>query len=271
MIVYSAALLSDSNFAKPQIGYQTWARAMPATSVTVSTETASGPKDAPLRPDTAEYWQASAMPATWKINLGQARDINYVGVAGHQIGSKGATAKVELSLDDSAYTQLASDAVPTNDTPLMFIGSQTTGQYVRLTLTGSLVPRVASIYVGVTLQMMKMPAGGWRPVPLARKTTLQQTLSRGGQFLGQGFRSHGIESEIGFKNLSAAWIRSGAFTNFDAFSRAARGLPYFLAWNPLQYPSEIGYVWTEKDIVPKYSGQGDLMDVNWSVVGVGAA
>jgi hypothetical protein len=72
MIIYPPALvLSVSTpLTKPRIGWQTHTRTAVIGDITVSTEAADGPRDAPLRPDTFEYWLPTAMPATWTINLG---------------------------------------------------------------------------------------------------------------------------------------------------------------------------------------------------------
>ncbi|MCH8172658.1 MAG: hypothetical protein IIA70_05030 [Proteobacteria bacterium] len=82
---YVLALAHDQN--NPHIAYQTWVRDRVAADITVSSETAEGPKDAPLRPDTHEFWQADVLPATWRIDLGQPRAVDYVGIAGHTLGS----------------------------------------------------------------------------------------------------------------------------------------------------------------------------------------
>jgi hypothetical protein len=165
------------------------------------------------------------------------------------------------------YNNLFSAAlVPADDAPLLFLDSSRVGRYLRLTLTGTgAVPRVAVVYVGAVLAMEKAVAGGFRPITMSRDTVLSQSLSRGGQFLGQGFRRNGVTTSAAFKNLTAAWVRA----NFDSFSKSARSLPYFFAWNPAQYPLEVGYCWTDKDIVPAYAGLLDNMEVSWTMRGIG--
>lgn len=479
-LVLSAALTATP-LTYPRIGYNNLARGLSASAVTVSTETADGPKDAPLRPDTAEAWAASALPATWTVDLGSAQSIDYVGIAGHTLGSCAAAVALALDSDatlpapylsspgstgnyastpDSAgnsitgdidiraqvaatdytpaandtliakwnptgnqriwsfdiettgnlilrttadgstvrthtssaatavtdgttkwlratraastgvvkfytstdgvtYAQLGTDVAgtvegifdgtapieigsnslgtanpfdgrvyyaevrngiggavvvqcdpsegedgaltwvsglgetwtvntsgappverlthnafatayaPADDAPLMFLDTARVGRYLRVTVTGAgAIPRIASIYVGSVLAMEKQMANPFAPLNMARETVLNQSLSRGGQFLGQGFRRNGVMSSVGFKSLTAAWVRS----YFDPFSRSARSRPYFFSWNPQDYPQEVGYVWTDKDIVPAYSGEIVFgMEVSWSMKGVGAA
>jgi len=105
---YVLALAPDEN--SPHIGYQTWVRDLVAAAITVSTETSAGPKDAILRPDTHEFWQADVLPANMVMDLGQARNVDYVGIAGHTIGS---TVRNFLSLPGTAGNYASSpDAAP---------------------------------------------------------------------------------------------------------------------------------------------------------------
>lgn len=268
MIIYPAGLsLSVSTpLTKPRIGYQNLARGLAIGAVVVSTETAEGPRDAPLRADTFEYWLPSAMPATWTVDLGGMKSLDYVGIASHQLGSLAVTVKVETAPSaGTPYTQLASDVLVSDDGPLLFLDALRTAQFVRLTFTGATPPRVGVIYVGQILAMAKAVTGGFKPIPLARRSTLKQAMSRGGQFLGQSFQRNGVETDANFTQLPAAWVRQ----YFDPFSKAARLYPYFFAWNPQDAPLEVGYVWTRSDIVPAYSGNLDLMDVKWPMEGIG--
>lgn len=270
MIVYTNTFaLTETGLEKPRIGWQTYTRnpnGSPSTSVvvTVSGESSDGPKDAPLRPETHEAWVPPSVPATWKIDLGSSQQIDYAGIGGHTLGSAGATVLLETSLDDSAYTTFAASLAPADDAGIMFLDTQRAARYCRFTVTGA-VARCAVFNLGLVLKMVKSVSGPYAPISMARKTENQFTMSKGGNFLGSAFRRHGLEGSIAFKNLPAAWVRS----NFNAFSKWARGEPYFLAWNPLEFPLEAAYVWSEKDIVPKYNGLLDLMDASWEMVGKG--
>lgn len=280
MIVYRQAfVLSEAAAGRPltypRIGYQTWARdlGLGASSVTVSSEDADGPRDAPLRPDTAEYWLPTALPATWVLDLGSGQTIDYVGIAGHTIGSKGCTVKVETSdgslagsPSEQVWTTFAQEVLPADDAPLLFLAEGVSARYVRIRLTGpGAAPRLAVIYAGKVLAMQRPIYGGHTPITLSRNTTLRQTLSRGGQFIGQTFERHGVQTSASFRHLDADWVRE----SFDPFVKEARKYPYFFAWRPGTWPLEVGYVWTDKDIAPSNMGMRDLMQVSWPMQGIG--
>jgi hypothetical protein len=489
MVLYRAELAGAIAAAYPltnaRIGYQTWLRDLAATAITVSSESSNGPRDAPLRPDSAEYWQPAALPATWVADLGVSRTVDYIGVAGHTLGSLGCalramfsadsalpephlllpgstgnylstpdsaalsvisdlTLVVGVAMDDwtpaaistlankwttsgnqrsymlqvltdgklrlswsangtavlsadssaavgatdgttrwlkstidvddgagnrvikfwtstdfgSTWVQLgttvttagvtsifdstaplvlggndvgatertagkifyatvapgvdgvvagkfdANDATdgasavssgtgqtwtvatsgapaarlnndviatggagyaPADDAPLMLLCPSKIGRYLQIKLTGASAPSIAVIYAGQQLAMSKAVSGPYAPLTLSRDTVLQQAMSRGGQFLGQTFRRNGQLGSAAFRNMDDAWVR----TSFDPFIKSARRYPYFFAWNPSRFPSEVGYCWAPKDIQPKYTGVVSLMDVEWSMRGIG--
>lgn len=270
----TSALAAGVGLHFPRIGYQNYAFDLLASAITASSETANGPKDAPLRPDTAEYWEVSALPATWEIDLGTERSIDYVGIAGHTFGSSLCTVLAETSNNEftgspevEIWTELGGTAAPTDDQPLLFLDDARTCQKVRLTITGGTdMPTMAVFYTGVALVMEIEPIGGGMQAPsLSRQTTLSRTLSRGGQFLGQGFQRHGIKTRAKFELLTPAWYRS----TFDPFAKHARSLPYFYAWWPAQYTDDVIYAWTGEDIVPNYMGVHDYMAVEWEMQATG--
>lgn len=274
MIIYTRSFLagaaaSATPLTHARIGYQTWTRDLAVTSVTVSSETADGPGDAPLRPDTYEYWEASSLPATWTVDLGAARDVDYVGIAGHTIGTQGASVLVEYSTDNATWLPFSAETAPGTDAPILFLDDTTFARYWRVTIDGQNSPgdppRVGVIYIGEVLAMQRMIYGGHTPITLGRDTVLKNAMSRGGQFLGQNIRRMGVATDVAFRHLEAAWYRA----NFDPFVKAARQYPYFFAWRPATYPQEVGYVWTPQNIEPSNMGVRGFMEVRWSMRGIG--
>jgi hypothetical protein len=278
VIVYPQALILSAAAAgmpltHARIGWHTYTRTLDDGDVTASSSTTEGPKDAPLRPDTAEFWQASALPATWTLDLGTLSDVDYVGIAGHTIGSEGGAIKVETSTNtfsgsplEEVWTTFANQIAPADDAPILFLDDSRSVRKVRLTLTGAgTVPRIAVVYAGEVLAMQRMIYGGHTPITLSRQTVLYRALSRGGQFLGQGIRRLGVQGTAHFRHLTSDWYRA----NFDPFVKAARQYPYFFAWRPEDFPLEVAYAWTPDDIAPVNMGVRNFMEVGWSMTGIG--
>ena len=279
MIIYPRSLItSEAAAATPltyaRIGYQTFTvdNSLDATDVTVSSEATSGPRDAPLRPNTDEYWEPTSLPATWKLDLGQAETFDYVGIVG-RLGSVGASVLVETSDgtvgspdNDLIWHTFASEQVPSDDAPMLFLDSSVFRRYVRITVNGSgSMPRLAVVYVGAVLKMPRAIYGGHGPITMQRQTVLYQGLSRGGQFLAQGYRRHGVTGSAMWKNLDASFVRN----SFDPFIKSARKDPFFFAWRPADWPLEVAYAWAPSDIKPVNMGIAGYMQVTVPLQGVG--
>lgn len=264
--ISNALVLAPAQQQQPlthaRIGYHTYTREL--SSATASSVAAGSLVDAPLRPDTFEFWQPTSLPATWQIDLGGYRSIDYVGIAGHTIGTARATIVAETSINGSAW-QVLGEVAPATDAAVMLLGSERVARYLRLRIFGNALPRIAVIYAGIALAMPRAIYGGHTPITLSRETVLDHSLSRGGQFLGQSIRRMGLTGSASFRHLPAQWYRE----QFDPFVRAARRYPYFFAWRPATFPAEVAYVWTDKDIAPSNMGIRDLMDVSWSMQGIG--
>ncbi len=279
MIIYPDAFVLSADAAGqslrfPRIAYQNYLLTLIDADVTASSETAGGPKDSPLRPDTAEYWEPVSVPATWQVDLGATRSIDYAGIAGHTIGSAGASVTAETSMGDvvgspptQVWTELGGEVSPSDDSPLLFLDSARDARHIRFTVEGTTtLPRIAVAYAGIALVMEREVFGsGFRPATLSRETVLNRNLSRGGQLLGQNFRRMGVKNSATFQLLTPTWYRA----NFDPFVKHARQYPYFFAWWPEKYPTEIAFVWTPKDIRPSYMGVIDYMQVTWDMNGIG--
>jgi len=266
MIIYPQALVLSApiTLKNSRIGWQTYTRGGLPSAVTVSTETTEGPKDAPLRSDTAEYWLASAMPATYQYDTGAMRDIDYIALGAHTCGSVGATVTAHTSTDGSVWTAFGGSVFQTDDAPIMFIDEVRSTRHVRVTFTGATPPRLGVLYTGKLLAMMRGCFVGHKPINLSRVTELRTTMSEGGHFLGQSYKRMGMRTSVTFQNLTGAWYRS----DFESFVKAARKYPYFWAWRPYDFPNDVGYVWTREDISPT-NERGGRMTVSWSMEGIG--
>ena len=269
MIIFSQAFALAEATATPlthsRIGYHSYIRDLLAADISASSETTNGPKSSILTPDTYSYWEGTALPGWIKADLGAARDISYGAIVG--FGLSGLGVKMETSTNNVDWTQFSEERVPSGDGPLMWIGTSVVARWVRWSFTGATAPRVAVAMAGQVLAMQRAIYGGHGPIPLSRETVLHNAMSRGGQFLGQGFRRHGVSGQLSYQNLTASWYRA----NFDPFVKSARQYPYVVAWRPATFPLEVVYGWTAEDIRPSNSGKRDFMQVAWPIHGIGHA
>lgn len=269
VIFNNSFLLSESldqPARHPRIGYHTWTldgNVNPG-DVTVSTEADDFPGDAPLRPNTYERWKPTALPATWEIDLGENRTFNYFCIGAHTLGSNACTIKVEYQDPSDTWVEFGTETMLSKDRAVMMLDDEVETDTVRLTVSGSGdMPQIGVIYFGNVLAMSRPIYAGHNPITLNRETRLKSSKSRGGQFLGQNFRRSGLVSSVQFQHLEPDWYRD----NFDPFAKAARNRPFFFAWRPTTYPTEVAYCWTPDDMQPQNDGQPNFMSVSFNLRG----
>lgn len=258
-----------------RIGYQTWTRDLTIAAVSASTEDSEGPRDAPLRPDTGSFWEPTTLPATWTVDFGEDKTVNYVGLLG-TFGSAEVSVQVDFQASvgspASSFSIFGKAVTPDDDAPLIFLDTSRSARYMRVTLgnagspaAAAELPRLQVAYAGQVLKMARPVYGGVAPMPLSRDTVLTRNLSRGGQFLGQGFRRQGLNGALNWRHLTATWYRA----NFDPFVLQARRYPFFIAWRPETFEDDTAYAWTTEDIVPSNMGIRDFMQVTLNMHGIG--
>lgn len=243
-----------------RIGYQSICT---ASNVIASSEAAGFPAGDATNIFTNEFWQPTALPATWTCDAGTGADTDYIGIAAHTLGSSQCSVTIEYSTDNSTWTQLNA-FLPPDNRPVMLIYPTVTARWWRFTLNGPTIPRIGVIYIGQALQMQRAIYGGHAPLTLSRQTTIYNQLSESGQFMARSIIRQGNSTSFEWKNLTADWYREF----FDPFVRAARTRPFFIAWRPSRFPEEVGYVWTSEDIKPSNMGTRDYMQVSMTVYGV---
>ena len=198
-------------------------------------------------PWTSERWRAETMPATVNFSF-DAAEIDYIGIAAHNMGDLGTNIKVEVTTDGIAYTELYVAQVGEN-VPIMLLLESSFVSGLRITLTGDDAPEIGVVYAGKALAMQRCITGGFKPYYMAYDTTIYGGLSEAGQFTARTIRRKGIDVSASFNNLSPQWVRS----NIRPLIKKMRYRPFFFLWRPDLYPFEAAYVFCDKTDAPSYS------------------
>lgn len=244
----------------PRIGWQTWTRDDASIAVASSSEVATYEDDNVLTENTYEWWQPTSLPATLTFTLSSAQDVNYVGIAAHTMGTNNCAYKWQYH-DGSGWEDLV-DASTTSNEPIMGLFDSVNATQFRLNiLSGDDEPLIGVVYFGEVLESERGIYVGHSPITLAKKTIIRPNKSEDGNWLGRSVIRQGAANGIEIDNLSASWVR----TYLKPFMESAVSYPFFFAWNPQNYPSEVGYCWTNSDIVPQNTGPRDLMSVSFNV------
>ena len=240
------------------------ARILYASALAGSSVSATGGTGAPnvLNPATYSRW-AFTGTQTVTITLPVARSIDAVGLGAHSLASGSALVEYSTS-DGGAWVQFA--PAQSGGAAMLFLSDvAVNAKRLRVTVTAAGAQVLGVIYAGVALQMQRPIYRGVAPPTLSRVTEYQSNESEGGQWLGRNVIRQGLKIDLSWSRLSAAWVRA----YFDPFAVSAQSSPFFVAWNPQEFPREVAYAWTSSDLTPSNTGPRDLMSV--TILGKGAA
>lgn len=268
LFVSSALIITPSEVypqTYPLIGWQNLVRFS-------NISTASSPTATPVtnlaNPNTDQVW-ASASTAEQLVTISSLDDeVDYLAVARHNFGSAGIEISVEtLSGEPGAvWEEVIAATLVADDSPLMLQWEAATVIGVRLRLVpGATAPRAAVLYVGKSLRMMRGVQPGFTPIRDGMDVTIRNGRSEAGEFLGAIITGEQLSTVADFRFLDADWYLS----DMRGFVAAAnRGAPFFWAWNPLDYPDEVGFCWLSSIARPVKSQLTGEIDISLSMGGL---
>lgn len=262
-VTNSAQVVIDNGFdlTYARIGYENPAR---TGTLSASTAAAGFPAASAQNDNTWERWKPTALPATWRIDMGAARFIDYFGIAAHDLKASGCTVRAQYSTDDAAWSNASDIATPLTEEAIMLLFPKVSARYWRLLVAGAAVmPSIGVIFMGSVLTMMRPIYRGITPLGLGRSAVIRPQSSERGQFLGRSVIRSGLVFEANWQNLTPAWYRA----TFDPFVLAARANALFLAWRPGTFADDVAYGWTDGDITPTISGPKSFMSVGLKMLG----
>lgn len=249
---------SDEPLTHARIGHAgNWLTGGTISASTTATDFFS---DGPDNTLTYEKWKPTTTSGTWEYDHGSAAACDYCAVGAHDLGTSGATVKVQYH-NGSSWVDLSAATAITTDEPLFFIFGTQTRQRWRLNITtASAAPTIGVIKFGAAMQFERPLYGGHAPIPLARKTVLRANYSETGEFLGRTKQRHMLATNYAWQNLTSAWIRA----NWPAFQQAIEEEPFFIAWRPETF-GDVALCQVDAVPIPQAMGMRDLYQVEMEV------
>lgn len=222
-----------------------------------------------LIPNTAQRWTATlaGITAAIEYTFPTNSNIDTICLGSHNISSVGGTFEILYHPDPTGvFIQISPDITPVNNNSIMIhLGAAVSARRLQIKIknaTGSFY--LGSVYAGIALQMQRPFFSGHTPAVLARQADYFSSMSESGNFIGVNVRRRALESSAAWANLSDAWYRE----YFVPFLSSAETLPFYFAWNLLQYPTDVAYCKNITNIAPSYSGKRDLMAVDIPLIGI---
>jgi len=232
-------------------------------TVNASTTDAAYFAEAPDNSMTYEKWKPTALPATWELNFGASKTVDYCCIAAHNMGTNGNSLQVQR-YNAGAWSDMIPTTAITDDMPIMVIFAGTADTRYRIRISGGTLPTIGVIRFGQAMQMPRPIYGGVAPFDLARQTAFKANVSETGEFLGRSkIRSH-FNVVFNWQHIAASWVRS----NWRSFQLAVEEEPFFITWRPSTF-SEVAYAQALQNPTASNMGVRDLMALGLSARGYG--
>lgn len=231
-----------------------------------------GEPEKAVTPATHYLWlpDIPATTAEFTVQFASPRTISFVGLAAHNLGTLGASARVRRSSDGVSWTDAGAGVITPTDDGAICWRMVTSGQdyaYWQVYFTG--LSASAPLAVGVALfgDDLVVPQrfyAGFAPALTPTEVALQSNVSQGGNVLGSSVVTRGSRLEWEISHLTPAFLRGADWLAFQtAFNE---GLPAFFGWRPELYPGDLHYVWRDGPVLrPVNMGIRAYMSVPFSV------
>lgn len=273
IIISSAVVLSDLNTDPdlPLIGYD---NVVTTTNIAATNAATGSPASNLANPATHLKWDAGSTDTQYlTLTLDGLTEIGYVGIAGHNFGSSGATVSIQQATDNSPEWEdvAGTELIPSDDTPLIWWitpslhPNQLRIKVVPVDNSPGIEPEAAVMYAGVPLRLERKLYAEHTPISQARRLDVSNGRSESGEFLGRVVRGEWRETTASFRLFTPSWYRD----NMPEFLDAATTAPFFFAWRPETYPFEVGYCFLLDDPMPRpVHGDGNLISFELKLGGV---
>jgi hypothetical protein len=231
-------------------------------TITASSQTSDGAAANAAEETTYDYWTPSSSTATLQVTLSSAEAANCCAIAAHNLADTGSTVSVQYLA--GSWVTLGSVTPTTND-PLMIVFNETTDTHFRISITGSSAPSIGVVFLGKRLTFSTGVALPYTPIWQSQKVDLLQSVSLGGQFMGNRVNRRGGTGGLTLNVLERDFIEGA---NFQAFkTHYDNGKAFFFASSPADYPEDLAYVWRSPNntMRPTFANNGLFYQVNMSL------
>lgn len=235
-----------------------------------NTITISGGSDKTLTivPNTWQRWSFTATGSdAIQYDMGAVFSADTICIGAHNL--EGSTIDLFYDPDTSplGFILIESREITSNQ-PIMFhLDSSVDYGRLQFNIEGASGEKfIGYIAAGIALQMQRPFFNGHVPITDGDVTRYYSNRTESGEIIGQQIRSQGYETDASWQNIDDAWYR----TYFAPFKQAAKTRPFFIAWNLLEYPEDVGFCRISQDInAPMQNGFNIRRSIDMKLLGHG--
>ncbi len=259
LVLEAETNLSASQLDHPVIGQD---NIVTISNIAATSATSDDPATNMANPATDLEWTATSTATQYvTVTTGTSSPVSYFGVAGHNLGSAQIPTSVEVDTG-SGYTQIIAPMTFADDKPLLFRFDSQSLAGIRLKLQTGIAPAsIAAVRVGSLLVLPRKIYVPHVPITYNRQKYTANNVSANGKFLGLIQTGETNVTDINLQNLDPAWYRTYLDPVIDARD------PFFWAWRPVSYPTEVAYAWITNNPKPTNQRTNGMMQVTLSVEG----
>lgn len=242
-----------------------WDNKLTGGAITASSTFAGTLASNTLTETTYDFWKSNVSGSGYlTVDMATPTKLDSVSVVAHNLGSIGATVKVQYSSDGVTFTDVAS-VDPTDDSTILIIIPAETYQYWRLDISGGSDYPIVGVFIGG--ERFVFPGGvkaPYTPIWQSQSVELLQSMSLNGQFLGNRVIRKGAMTQI---NLTAV-ERTFAEGDLQPFRKHYNdGQAFVWAAGPLIFPNDVAYCWRRPgaEMKPTFDQDGVWMAVGMEI------
>lgn len=201
-----------------------------------------------VRLDTA--WRPTAVPATWTNIFLNPRNVQYVGIAGHDLGTQNASIAIQTTVDGGSTWDTVAGLgaiTPEDDSAILCLFDTVNADGYRVAINSADDnPTIATIAGGAVQEWPRKAVWTGTPITEGDKISFSNNTSETGVLTGRTRVSDGLEFQVTVNNLSEAF-RTGDFKEFKAYANG-EDAAFFIAHRPLDYQDEVAYAWATETV-----------------------
>ena len=236
---------TDIDPNNPRVGWQSY---LFDGSITADYEETDYPATNIINESLGSYWRSSEDTATQNVNMQiTPATVDYVGIGGHNLS--GATLQLQRRDDPGdSWINVGDPFIPADNQAIMiyFVDVSTSAYWnINIIPEAGTAPRIASIYLGKMLTLSRKIFVGHKP-SLFDKSTTFYTGDAGGIYQGRVLEAKRNNLNFSQRQVSQSFLRNVLKPWLDV----SLDRPFYFAWRPSAYPTEVALAWLEDDIVP---------------------
>ena len=229
-------------------------------SISCTSETLENPTTNMVNPATAYTWEASSAATQTIIIQSDGREIDYIGIARHNLNQLGLTVTIKYN----GITVVPAQSI-SNNQAILFLQNLAAPTTIEIIIAGaSIAPKIAVLYVGKALKLQRNIYVGHTPITYGRDRKTINGMSENGQYLGEIVVRETNTTSVNLQNITPDWYRAVLDPYFSSKPR----VPCFWAWRSEDYPEEVGYCWVEGNPRPVNQSSNGMMEISWQFVGI---